>query len=199
MLGTRPLQWHEHSEFRINLRQGNLTVKTLRLPALAATLTLAVALTACQPGEAPEGTETTAAADAGPDAMPGISGSDGRIVLPVVAGRPAAVYFTIRNDGPDMTSLVGVFVTGASKAEMHRTEGGSMKPVESVELAPGQQVQFAPGGYHAMAFGLGDALKPGGISELTLTFAGGDKLSMPLQIETMADEMDHDDMPGMDH
>lgn len=175
-------------------------MKSFRLLPFAGALTLVTALAACEPAEVPEALETSAAAaESGPDAKPGISGSDARMVLPIVAGRPAAVYFSVRNDAPETTALLGVFVTGAGKAEMHKTEGGSMKPVESVDLAPGQKVEFAPGGYHVMAFDIGDTLKAGGTGEITLTFAGGDKLSMPMQIETMADEMDHHDMPGMDH
>ncbi|SFF94168.1 hypothetical protein SAMN05518801_10420 [Novosphingobium sp. CF614] len=166
------------------------------------------ALAACQQPAAPVPQETGADA-AAPDAKPGISASDGRLVLPVVAGRPAAVYFSVRNDGPGTATLVGIHVAGAGKAEMHKTEGGTMSPVDSVELAPGAVLEFAPGGYHIMAFDLADTLKAGAATELTLTFSDGDKLSMPLRIEKMGNAMtdhdmaDHDmaghDMAGMNH
>ena len=47
------------------------------------------------------------------------------------------------------------------------------------------QVQFAPGGKHVMVFDLEDTVKAGGTTEMTLTFADGDKLSAPLKVETV--------------
>ena len=49
-------------------------------------------------------------------------------------------------------------------------------------LAPGETVQFARGGKHVMVFGLSPSLAAGGGAEMTLTFADGDKLSVPLKI-----------------
>ncbi|WP_231568331.1 copper chaperone PCu(A)C [Novosphingobium malaysiense] len=145
-------------------------------------------LSACQQAETPA-PESSATESNGPDAKPGISASQGRLVLPVVAGRPAAVYFSVRNDGPQAATIAGVYVEGSGKAEMHKTEGGSMSAVDAVEIAPGETIAFEPGGYHVMAFDLADTLKAGNATELTLTFSGGDKLSMPLHIETMGDAM----------
>ncbi|WP_157080946.1 copper chaperone PCu(A)C [Novosphingobium naphthalenivorans] len=158
-------------------------------------------LAGCQQAAAPSPEETASEA-AGPDARPGIAASDGRLVLPVVAGRPAAIYFSVRNDGAAAATLAGVHVAGAGKAEMHKTEGGTMSPVDSVEIAPGTTIDFAPGGYHVMGFDLSDSLKTGETTELTLTFSDGDKVSMPLRIEKMGDDMrGHDDhgMEGMAH
>ncbi|MCJ2177725.1 copper chaperone PCu(A)C [Novosphingobium album (ex Hu et al. 2023)] len=119
-----------------------------------------------------------------------------------MAGRPAAAYFSVRNDGAANATLAGVHVAGAAKAEMHKTEGGTMSPVDSVEIAPGTTIEFAPGGYHVMAFELSDSLKPGSTTELTFTFSDGDKVSMPVRIERMGDGMhDHggSGMEGMGH
>ncbi|MEJ2458232.1 MAG: copper chaperone PCu(A)C [Novosphingobium sp.] len=147
----------------------------------------------CQQATAPA-PEESAAGTNGPNARPGIVVSDGRLVLPIVAGRPAAVYFSIRNDGTDAATLAGVHVAEADKAEMHKTEGRTMSAVNSVALAPGETVAFAPGGYHVMAFGLPGTLKPGETVELTLTFSDGDKVPVPLRIETIGG-----DMEGMHH
>ena len=179
-----------------------MPVKPLRILAISSALTVSMALAACQKAEAPTDSATTAAAVNGPDAKPGISASDGRLVLPVVAGRPAAVYFSVRNDGAGKATLAGVHIDGAGQAAMHQTQGGTMAAIETLDLAPGQQVTFAPGGYHVMAFELADTLKEGGTTEMTLTFSDGDKLSMPIRIETIAGEMDgmsHGGMAGMDH
>lgn len=177
--------------------------------ALSAAVAIAVPLAGCQKPEAPASQETQSAA-ANPDAKPGMSGSGGRLVLPVVAGRPAAVYFTLRNDGTGTATLAGVHIAGTGEAQMHKTEGGSMKPIDKLDITPGSSVEFGPGGLHVMAFNPDASLKEGGTAELTLTFSDGDKLSMPLRIETMGAGMggsvtddagmgDHEDMPGMPH
>jgi len=177
--------------------------------ALSAAVAIAVSLAGCQNSDAPAPQETRTGS-ANPDAKPGISASGGRLVLPVVAGRPAAAYFALRNDGPAITSLVGVHVAGTGEAQMHKTEGGSMKPVDKLDVTPGSSVEFGPGGLHVMAFNPDESLKEGGNAELTLTFSDGDKLSMPLRIETMGAGMqrnstgkagmgNHENMPGMPH
>ncbi|HKT86090.1 MAG TPA: copper chaperone PCu(A)C [Novosphingobium sp.] len=172
--------------------------------ALSAAIAIAASLAACQKPETPASPETRSA-PANPDAKPGISGSRGRLVLPVVAGHPAAVYFTLRNDGPGTATLSAIHVAGAGKAQMHKTEGGSMSAVDKVDIAPGSSVEFAPGGMHVMAFGLDNSLKAGENAELTLTFSDGDKLSMPLRMETLSGGMksdamgNHENMPGMPH
>ncbi|WP_054944837.1 MULTISPECIES: copper chaperone PCu(A)C [Novosphingobium] len=171
-------------------------VKIFRSVAVASVLAIAASLAACQQSEAPADNATEAADSGNPDAKPGISGSDGRMILPVVAGRPGAVYFTIRNDGPQSATLVGVHVAGAGEVQMHKTEGGRMTSVDSLEIAPGGILEFAPGGYHVMAFDIDDTLKSGENAELTLTFSDGDKLSMPLTVETMGGGMDHAGMEG---
>lgn len=190
---------------------------------LAVCLAGALALASC--GRTPDSSPTTAASDAtgdasgavavsGPDAKPGISVSEGKLVLPVIPGRPAAVYFKVRNGGPGKAVLAGVDVTGAAKAEMHKTDGTMMSSVKELQLEPGAEVDFAAGGLHVMVFDLDPKLKAGGTTELTLTFADGDKASLPLAITTMGaagdtgghdmaghDMSGHDmsDMPGMAH
>lgn len=167
---------------------------------------LITGLAAC--GKEPDSpTASNEATLSGPDAKPGLVASDGKLVLPVIAGRPAAVYFTVRNDGGEPVTLAAVHVAGAAKAQMHQTNGGTMGAVETLPIDPGASVVFAPGGLHVMAFDLSDKLKAGGTAELTLTFSDGDKLSMPLQVEKMgagagdatgAMDMDLGDMSGHD-
>lgn len=195
--------------FRMSQNKDASAVKPFRkLAFLCGTASLA-ALGACHQAPAPAPQESASEAE-GPDAKPGMSASDGRMVLPVVPGRPAAVYFSVSNGGADLVKLVGVDVAAAGKAEMHKTEGGSMAAVTSVDVPAGGTVAFAPGSYHVMVFDPESTLKPGGTTELTLTFADGDKLSMPLKIEAMgagtsghagADESAKgmDDMAGMHH
>lgn len=142
---------------------------------------VALALAACQqPQEtAPEGN---------PDARPGVTLRGGTLYLPPVAGNPGAAYFTLTNSGAE-TSLAAVAIEGVDKAEMHETRDGKMARLDSVPLPTGAAVTFERGAKHVMAFGIGDVLKPGATTEITLTFADGDKLSAPLDVKSMADAM----------
>lgn len=143
-----------------------------------------LALTGCQQSEPPAPTESNAMSGA-PDAKPGLIGGDARLVLPAVAGRPGVAYFTLHNGSAKPVEIAAVYIDGVARAEMHKTEGGSMQSVDSVPVEADADVTFAPGGLHVMAFDIDPALVPGGAGEITLTFAGGDKLSMPISIEAM--------------
>lgn len=127
----------------------------------------------------------------GPDAKPGLKLREGRLVLPAVKGNPGAAYFLLDNASSKAAVLAGVSIDGAGKTEMHQTTGDGMGSVERVELAPGTSIAFAPGKLHVMAFDLDAKLQPGGATEMTLSFADGDKLSAPLAIEAPGGGMDH--------
>ncbi|RYG28292.1 MAG: copper chaperone PCu(A)C, partial [Burkholderiales bacterium] len=117
-----------------------------------------------------------------------------------------AVYFTISNNADKAASVVSAYVEGAANAEIHETKGGSMAAVKTVDVAPGATVEFAPGGLHVMAFELPASFQDGGTTELTVSFADGDKISAPLAITTVAGgtateaaAMDHAHHEGMQH
>ncbi|MDE8651929.1 copper chaperone PCu(A)C [Novosphingobium album (ex Liu et al. 2023)] len=174
-------------------------MKKLRQPGFAPSIALAIALAiplgACQQASEPAATGADAS-EAAPDAKPGMAASRGELILPAIPGRPGAAYFEVRNDSGKPTALVAVHIDGVGKTEMHQTQGGTMAPVDKVDIAPGETIEFAQGGLHVMAFDIADTLEKGGTSEITLTFAGGDKLSMPIKIEAMGDD---DAMGGMAH
>ena len=58
-----------------------------------------------------------------------------------------------------------------------------MSKVDSVEIAPSTSIKFEPGQLHVMAFNLAGNLKAGGTTEMTISFADGDKASATLKIE----------------
>jgi len=156
--------------------------KPVKFPSFlskSAMLFAALALGACQQQKQPHAEATQAA----PDAKPGISVSDGVLVLPAVKGNPGAAYFAVTNGSDQPTSLANVYVEGAGKAEMHETKGGKMGRMNWAEVAAGQTVRFEHGGKHVMVFDIADTVKAGGTAEMTLTFAGGDKISTPLKVE----------------
>lgn len=176
-------------------------MRTRHAALLSAMLLAAAALSGCNGSGTPSTQESTAAsegADAlGPDAKPGVTAGAARLVLPIVPGRPGVAYFRVANNTSAKITLAGVHIQGVGKAEMHRTSGGKMTPVEQVPIEAGASIAFVPGGLHTMAFEIDPGLKPGEQSELTLTFADGDKVSVPLKVEEMG--ASDGGMAGMSH
>jgi len=149
--------------------------------ALFACLALAVgtlALAACDSGK------STAAAS--PEARQTISVSDGRLVLPAVRGNPGAVYLTVHNPTANPAMISGAEVRGAGSAMIHRStmSGGvsGMEMLAQVAVPAKGELAFAPGDLHLMAMDLDPALQKGGKTEASLTFAGGAKVSFPVEI-----------------
>lgn len=149
---------------------------------LVLTLAAVLALAGCQKPADKPAHQASGEAKA-PDAKPGLAVADGRLVLPAVAGNPAAAYFTLINDGRGTTAVAAVSVAGAESAEIHQTTGGSMTKVDRLESDPGTRLELKPGGLHVMAFGLKPVPRAGDKVELTLSFADGDKVSAPLAVE----------------
>jgi len=151
-----------------------------------APLVLAAALAGCGQGspETAQSAEPTAAA--APEAKPGLSLANGRLVLPAVAGNPAAAYFTLTNNSPTAVTVAAVDVAGAMMVMLHETKAeaghSTMADLAGPVVKAGESVVFAPGGKHVMIHDVPAEWKPGGTAELTLTFADGDKLSAPLAI-----------------
>ncbi len=114
---------------------------------------------------------------AGPDA-PTVSGAWLR--LPVVAGRPAAVYATIT--GSKMADrLIAVEGPKPARFELHATkaENGVMRmvPLVGVPVAAGAKIEMKPGGMHVMVFGLPET-KPDARVPLTFVFEKAGRVSV---------------------
>ncbi len=137
------------------------------------------ALASCQKESPP--------AEAAPDGIPGVSASNARLVLPAVNGNPGVIYFDIINAGDEFVAMRTVEVAGAKQTMMHETvtQNGqtTMAAMAPLTLNKGEPVKFEPGGKHVMAMDLDPALKAGDTTEVTVTFAGGDKMSFPAKVE----------------
>ena len=157
-----------------------------------AAIIAALALGACQQAKQSEPKSDAAQSQAAPEARPGIKVAEGRLVLPAVAGNPGAAYFQIDNSAGANVAIAAIAINGAEKAEVHQTTGDKMLSVDSVEIAPSTSITFEPGQLHVMVFNLAPQLKAGGTTEMTLTFADGDKVSAPLKIEAAGGGMSHD-------
>lgn len=139
--------------------------------------------------------ETKAEATAAPEGKPGITLADGKLVLPAVSGNPGAAYFALDNESTGTVSIASIAIEGVGKAEVHQTMGGQMKPIDRIDVEAKTVIKFEPGALHVMAFDVSGNLKPGDTTEMTVTFADGDKVSAPLKLEAMGAGA----MEGMDH
>lgn len=109
----------------------------------------------------------------------GLEVSNARLILPAVAGNPAAVYFDITHKGDRGVAIRSAFVDGAESAELHEYVEydfqNQMVPMMQMTLQPGESESLEPGGRHVMATNIADTIKAGDKVEVTLTIAGGDK------------------------
>jgi copper(I)-binding protein len=99
----------------------------------------------------------------------------------IVASRPAAGYFTLRNDSSAERKLVGASSPGCGMTMLHRskTENGidKMMPVKAVAVPAHGSIRFAAGGLHIMCMQPNTAVKPGKSVPVTLTFGDGSTLT----------------------
>ncbi|WP_340587714.1 copper chaperone PCu(A)C [Erythrobacter alti] len=154
-------------------------MKSIRVLGALSSAGLAIVLASCGTEEAEAPVEAAAG-----DCPPGISVTDGWLALPAVSGNPAAVYFTITNDTESQVTIRTASVLGAGSAMLHETAEWSgemdMQELFTQPLLAGETLEFEPGGKHVMAFDMGEGTEPGGETEATLTFVGGDKCSFPV-------------------
>lgn len=153
----------------------------LAAAALAGTLVLA----ACSDtAEAP-----ASKADANPT---GLTISNARLMLPPVAGNPAAIYFDLKNEGVRTVAVRRADVADAKSASMHDImeydREMTMADMGPMTIQKGETVKFEPGGKHVMVFDLSPEVTAGGTTELTLTVAGGDKVSFPVPVQAAGAE-----------
>jgi copper(I)-binding protein len=106
-----------------------------------------------------------------------------------------AAYLTLVNRGKEPDRLLGATTPAASRVELHayrRPEGASagghqghvmeMRPLDRIEIKPGETVVLKPDGMHAMLVGLKAPLKEGERLAMTLRFerAGEVRIEVPV-------------------
>ncbi|MEZ5933648.1 MAG: copper chaperone PCu(A)C [Alphaproteobacteria bacterium] len=110
----------------------------------------------------------------------------------------SAAYMVLENHGDAVDKLIKAASPAAEKAELHthimENDIARMRPVEAVEVAPGEPTVLQPGGLHVMLMGLTGKLEEGGSLPVTLTFenAGEVTLDLPIRSATGA-KMNHGD------
>ena len=105
-----------------------------------------------------------------------------------IPSRPAAGYFTLKNNGDVDRVLVEASSPGCESTMMHKSEsvGGmeKMLMVDSVPVPAHQSVDFAPGGFHLMCMSPTESMKPGISVPVTLTFEGGISLTSDFPVRS---------------
>ena len=89
--------------------------------------------------------------------------------------KAGAAYLAIVNEGASADRLTAAETPAARKAALHDHEMDGqgvmrMRPVEAIEVAPGETAVLKPGGLHVMLMGLAAPLKQGESFPLVLTF-----------------------------
>ena len=122
------------------------------------------------------------------------------IPQPAASAKAAGGYVAIVNNGAEADQLIGVEADFAAKAETHESKVddngiGTMEPVASLAIPPGETVSLDRGGYHIMFFGLTGPLLEGEMRKVTLIFEKAGRV----EIEFMIDPPMGADMGKMDH
>ena len=99
---------------------------------------------------------------------------------------PLAGYLLLSNPGQQSITLVGAHSPAVTQIEIHRglEESGvaRMMKVERATVPAHGRLAFSPGDYHLMLFGRAQPLQPGGEVVVTLEFADGSQLPVPLAL-----------------
>ena len=108
----------------------------------------------------------------------------------------SSAYMTLENMGAEPDHLVGSSSPVAKKVQLHThiMENGvaKMRPVDSIEVAPGSPTVLEPGGLHLMLMGLTKKLGEGGTFPLTLEFEHAGEVTIEVPVKGLAEgSMDH--------
>ncbi|MFZ5932086.1 MAG: copper chaperone PCu(A)C [Pseudomonadota bacterium] len=88
--------------------------------------------------------------------------------------RIGVVYFTLRNQGPDMDRLLAIDLPDGGQAQMHDSQMQDgvmrMRPIDAAVIPAGGELALQPGGMHVMLGDLPGPLIKGGRLRLILRF-----------------------------
>jgi copper(I)-binding protein len=102
------------------------------------------------------------------------------------AGATGVVYFSLADTGPAADRLIGVATPAAGQAGMHIMvmEGNvmQMRPVDAVDVKPGERIDFKPNGLHVMLTDLKQPLTRGERFPVTLDFEKAGKVDVEVLV-----------------
>lgn len=113
-----------------------------------------------------------------------------------LSGGNTAVYMRLTNTGDEPLRLVGAASEAAAAVELHETvitpdHVMQMRPIQGVELPPGETVEFRSGGLHVMLLGLRETLREGDELPLELLVEGMAPISISVPVSLLGGD-DHD-------
>lgn len=102
------------------------------------------------------------------------------------AAATGVVYLSLADTGPAADRLIGVATPVAGHAGMHIMvmEGNvmQMRPVDAVDVKPGERIQFKPSGLHIMLTDLKQPLTRGERFPVTLEFEKAGKVDVEVLV-----------------
>lgn len=107
----------------------------------------------------------------------------------------SAAYMTLETSGTEPDRLIGGSTPVAQRVELHThvTEGGvaKMRPIEAIDVVPGEPTVLEPGGLHVMLRDLTQKLEPGSEMPLTLQFEQAGEVTLNVPVKGMAAGSSH--------
>jgi hypothetical protein len=120
---------------------------------------------------------------------------DGWVRASLGSNPNSAAYMTLEIHGDAVDRLLKASSPAAKAAELHthimEDDIARMRPVEAIEVAPGEPTVLQPGGLHIMLMGLTGKLEEGGNVPVTLTFENAGEVTLDLPIRSAAGGTKH--------
>lgn len=105
----------------------------------------------------------------------------------IINTRPAAGYFTLKNETGSAIDLVGASSSACGMMMLHQSKEVNgvekMLPVKSVAVPAHGSVNFAPGGYHLMCMTPGPAIAVDREVPVILNFADGKTVTVQFLVK----------------
>ncbi len=103
--------------------------------------------------------------------------------------RTGVAYLELHNQGRTAVSVTGAASNTARAVELHQTiKDGDvmrMRPVDALDIAPGETVVLQPGGRHLMFMGLKKPFRPGMTVGVTLSLSDGRTVEVDLPVKPL--------------
>ncbi len=110
------------------------------------------------------------------------------IPKPPGRGLTAGGYMAITNHGETPDRLIAVETPAAAKAELHISETdangvATMRPLDGIDIAPGETAVLERGGMHVMLMGLAAPLEEGATVPVTLVFEHAGRVEVEFTVD----------------
>jgi periplasmic copper chaperone A len=105
----------------------------------------------------------------------------------IIKARPAAGYFTLKNNTGSAVDLTGASSNACGMLMLHQSKEVNgveeMRPVKTISVPAHGAVHFEPGGYHLMCMSPRSTMKIGASVPVTLKFAGGQTVTAQFSVQ----------------